>query len=185
MDGLIQYLNSNPEYELRKIYNLNLYLFNNLNKKAFYRCISIIAISQGFNTFNIIPNMCIYIIITIMGGFRLSTLCETDRNKSERNINVLKGPEIKRYIHLKLTEKVHVGVGGRCAPFRLKGTRNREEVIHITNTQKKRGKRGERGGKEGFEYLGQEGGNRGKNTLKEGEREKIVFFFTLFFFKNA
>ena len=50
-------------------------------------------------------------MITIMGGFRLLTLCEIDRNKSERNINVIKGPEIKSYIHLKLTEKVHVGVG--------------------------------------------------------------------------
>ena len=46
-----------------------------------------------------------------MGGFRLLTLCETYRNESERNINVIKGPEIKSYIHLKLTEKVHVGVG--------------------------------------------------------------------------
>ena len=107
MDGLIQYLNSNPEYELRKIYNLNLYLFNNLNKKAFYRCISIIAISQGFNTFNIIPNMCIYIMITRMGGFRLSILCETESDisviliKVKWDINVIKGP--KRPMRPKVT----------------------------------------------------------------------------------
>ena len=51
-----------------------------------------------------------YQIVTMMGGFRLSILCETEI-KSKHNINVIKGPGMKRYIHWKLTKKVHVGVG--------------------------------------------------------------------------
>ena len=105
---------------------------------------------------------------------------DKERNKSKHNINVIKGPETKSYIHLKLTKKVHVGVGGRCAPFRLKGTRNREEVIHITNTQKKRGKRGERGEKRDSR-VGPKKEKKEKHIERGGKRENI---FVLHYFKR-
>ena len=77
-----------------------------------------------------------------MGGFRLLTLCETDRNKSERNINVTNGPEIKSYIHLKLTEKVHVGVG--ALHFDSKGQEIERGNTYYIHTGKEREKRRKR-----------------------------------------
>ena len=86
-------------------------------------------------------------------------MCEADRNKSERKINVIKGPEIKSYIHLKLTEKVHVGVGS--LHFDSKGQEIERGNTCYRHTGKEREKRRKRR-KRGIRVLGAGGGKQGK-----------------------